>query len=361
MSETKGKRKLKIVEAGGSHYEMGLQYGTACPEIRRMLEMTQQLFGGADKARAVVNKYAPGYLASAQKYAPEIVEEMKGMAEGAKVAFEDILFLNITYEISTPDIMSGCTSFAASGEATKTGGVIAGQNFDFIEQWDEFMVLLKMKPDNGPKFMAVTAAGCLGLIGLNSAGLSVNLNLLKNKDSMTPTGGTPTHVILRKVFMSRNISEAITAIAAAEGRAAKNYLVTSGEGDITGIETTTNDMDVQYPVRGIYTHANCFKADRFKSADMAPLFSADSYIRAPRLNRLMENQHGKLTAEAMKDLLADHNNHPGSICRHPNPNAPLWIAKMAKTLVSIITLPAERKTFISYGNPCENEYIEYQL
>lgn len=361
MPETKGKRKLKVVEAGGSPYEMGFQYGAACPEISRMLEMTCKMFGGRDRVKSLLQKFVPMYLPAAEKYAPEIVEEMKGMAAGARVDFQDILFLNITYEISTPQVMGGCTSFAAAGEAVAGGEVIAGQNFDFIEQWEEFVILLKMKPAGGPQIMSVTAAGCLGLIGLNSAGISVNLNLLKNKESMTPTGGVPTHIILRKIFMSRNISEAIATIAAAEGRAAKNYLVTSGQGDIAGIETTTNDMDIQYPIKGIYTHANCFKADRFKSADLAPLFSPDSYIRAPRLHQLLENCRGNLSVDVIKQLLENHNNYPGSICRHPNPGAPLWIAKMAKTLVSIISRPKEQKAYISLGNPCENEYFEYRL
>jgi isopenicillin-N N-acyltransferase like protein len=356
----KGQRKLKVVEVSGSNYEMGFQYGVACPEILKMLDMTYQMFGGRDKAAGLLKKFLPLYLPAAEKYAPEIIEEMKGMAAGAKVDFQDILFLNITYEISTPSVM-GCTSFAAGGEATDNGGVIAGQNFDYIKPWEEFVLLLKMKPSAGPQILAVTASGCLGLIGLNSAGMSLNLNLLKNKDSMMPHAGVPTHIILRKVFSCETISEAITAIASAEGRAAKNYLVTSRQGDIVDIETTTDDLDIQYPERGIFTHANYFKTDRFKSNDLAPLFLPDSYIRSHRLFQLMQRHHGNLSVDVMKELLRDHNNHPGSICRHPNPRAPLPIGKMMKTLYSIISCPKGQKAYIALGNPCENEYFEYKL
>ena len=361
MTDIKGKRKLKVVEVSGNHYEMGRQYGAACPEIARLLDTTCQLFGGRQKVDNLLKKFAPLYLPAIEKYAPEIAEEMRGMADGAQVDFQDILFLNITYEISVPSVMGGCTAFAAAGEATADGEVIAGQNFDFIHQWEEFIVLLKMEPSFGPRVFALTAAGCLGLIGFNSAGISVDLNLLKNQESMTPDGGVPTHVILRKIFTSENISETIMAVGAAEGRAAKNYLVTSAQGDILGMETTTHDMDIQYPEKGIYTHANSFKADRFKSADLAPLFSPDSYIRSQRLRQLMENNRGKLSVDVMKQLLKDHNNYPGSICRHPNPKALLPMAKMSKTLISIITCPGEQKAFIALGNPCENEYIEYKL
>jgi len=353
--------KLKIIEVGGSPYDMGFQYGAACPEIREVLAETRQMFGGPDRARDLIQEYVPKYLPAVETYAPEILEEMKGMAAGADVMLEDIMFLNITYEISTPSVMGGCTAFAAAGGATADGTVLAGQNFDYIEPWSKYLVALKMNPSNSPAFLAVTAAGCLGLFGLNSAGISLNLNLLKDKNSLTPSGGVPTHVILRKILSCESIGEAIAAIGSAEGRAAKNYLVTDERGDIIDIETTTTDLDIQYPERGILTHANHFKADRFKSGDLASLFIPDAYVRSYRLYQLMEGQHGKLTVELMQQLLQDHNNHPAAICRHCNPKAPLEIGRLMKTLVSIVSCPMERKAWISVGNPCENDYFEYSL
>jgi isopenicillin-N N-acyltransferase like protein len=360
MAENKVKRKLKIVEVGGTPYEMGFQYGAACPEISRMLDMTYRLFGGRDVVTSLLKKYVPMYLPAAEKYAPEIIEEMKGMAAGARVDFQDIFFLNITYEISAvPGV--GCTAFACAGEATGNGNVLAGQNFDYIYNWEEFAILLKMSPVQAPRFMAVTAAGCLGLIGLNSSGISVNLNLLRNKDSLTPHNGVPTHVILRKTFTSENLGEAITSIAAAEGRSAKNYLFADSQGNIIDVETTTDDLDIQYPGRGLFTHANHFKAERFKSADLAPLMLPDAYLRSQRLLQLMEQYHGQLSVDIMKQLLQDHNNHPASICRHRNSRAPLPIGKLMKTVVSIISGLEEQKAYIALGNPCENEYFEYKL
>jgi isopenicillin-N N-acyltransferase-like protein len=360
MSGSKGKRKIKVVEVSGSSYEMGFQYGTACPEIRKALDIAYQVFGGQDAVKRLAEKYIPVYLPAAQEYAPEIVDEMKGMAAAVKLDFQDIFFLNITYELSVPSVM-GCTSFAAAGDATSSGEVIAGQNFDYLNLWEGVIVLLKMKPTHGPSILAVAPPGGLGLIGFNSAGISLNLNLLRNRDSLTPQGGVPSHVILRKVLTSENIGEAIGAIASAGKRSAKNYLLASDQGDIVDIEVTSDDIDIHFAERGILTHANCFKADRFKSADLAPLISPDSYIRSQRLFQLMENHHGRLSVDVMKQLLQDHNNYPNSICRHPNPRNPLPIGRMMKTLVSLIGCPRERKAYLAVGNPCENEYLEYQL
>ena len=360
MSVDKGKRKLRVVEISGDPYDMGFQYGTACPEIRAMLDITRQGLGGKDNAGILADRYIPLYLPFAEKYAPEIVDKMKGMAAGAKLDFEDIFLLNITYEISAPLTM-GCTSFAAAGTATGNGEVITGQNLDFLSAYEENIVLLKMKPDHGPEIMAVAPVGSLGLIGLNSTGISLNLNLLRNKDSLAPDGGVPSHIILRKLLTCENIGEAISVVASAEMRSAKNYLLASDQGDVVDIEVTMNDLDVQYPERGIFTHANCFKAERFKCSDLAPLYLPDSYVRTERLYQLMNNHHGSLSVDVMKQLLQDHNNYPNSICRHPDTRNPLPMGRMMKTLVSIINCPKERKAYIALGNPCENEYMEYSL
>ena len=358
---SKGTKKLKVIEVSGSHYEMGFQYGTECPEIRKMLDGIRQTFGGTEKTRTTIEKYLPMYLPAVEKYAPEIVEEMKGIAAGANMELEDILLINIMYEISMPSIMGGCTAFAAAGEATANGEVIAGQNFDAVDHGEDSIVILKMNPAQGPRILSMAPVGSLGLIGFNSAGLSFNLNLLMNKDSLKPTGGVPTHIILRKIFMCENIGQVIAMIGTAEGRAAKNYLVTDEQGDIIDVETTKNDLDIQYPESGMLTHANHFKADRFKSDDLAYLVVPDAYVRSYRLFQLMERYHGKLTVDLLKQLLQDHNNYPNAICRHGDLKSPLEMARLTKTLVSIITCPKERKAYMSVGKPCENEYVEYQL
>jgi len=361
MTELKEKRTLKVVEVSGSHYEMGFQYGKACPEISEMLELTHQLFGGKDNANDIQDRYVPMYLPYLQNYAPEIMEEMKGMADGANVNFHDIIFLNITYEISVPSVMGGCTSFAAMGKSTNGSELISGQNLDHIEPWLEYMILLKMKPDDGPDIMAVTAPGCLSLTGINSAGISINMNLLRNNNSLEPAGGVPTHVILRKLFMSEKLGDAIATIATAEGRSPKNYLIANSREGIFNIETTTSDMDIQFPEREMLTHANYFKAERFKSTDLAPSLVPDAYIRSNRLFRLMEEHHGNISVEVMKQLLQDHSNYPNSICRHRDKNAPFPYAQIMKTLISIITVSEEKKAYIAVGNPCKCEYIEYRL
>jgi len=366
MNNSKNKRRVKVVEVSGSYYDMGFQYGTACPEeINKMLGITSNTFGGRKEIIALAEKYVPLYLPPTEEYAPEIVSEMKGIADGANVDFDKIFLINCHYEMTELLEVSpkpaGCTSFAASGEATKNGEFIIGQNVDHIPSFEEVMVLLKRKPAEGPEFLTVTPAGSVGLLGLNSAGIALNVNMLINRDSLSPTSGVPFFIIARKVLSCEGIAEAIQTIASAKRASSANYLLTNDTGDIIDVEATVDDLGILHPEREFFTHANHFETARFKSTDIAPVYIPSSYIRSHRLATLMGKQWGSLSIEVMMKLLQDHNDHPNSICAHPDPKAAALGQIETETMVSIVSNPKERKTYITLGPPCENEYMEYKL
>lgn len=71
-------------------------------------------------------KYQP-YLSSSW---PEYVEEMKGIADGAGVEYEDILAMNVRTEIAFGNFSDGCTAIAWNSEREDVS--LLGQNWD----WD---------------------------------------------------------------------------------------------------------------------------------------------------------------------------------------------------------------------------------
>jgi isopenicillin-N N-acyltransferase-like protein len=356
VAKNKSQRRVKKVEVSGTPYEMGFQYGSACPEIGKMFDMTCKAL---ELERDAAISLTPKYIPFIEAYSPDIADEMKGMAEGAKVDLREIVFLNIWYELSSRGLM-GCTSFAASGEATSNGELIIGQNLDMIPAWEEMLVLLRMKPTKGPNVLAVTIAGLLGLLSLNSAGLALDGNMLAHRDFMGFSEGVPHMVWVRKAQSSENIGKAIGAIATAKKTGcAVNTLLGSQEGDIVDIEVTPDDLGFLYPQKGWIVHSNHFYTERFKNRDLMGTIYPDSYVRSHRLATLMERHRSKLSVDIMKKLLSDHNNYPDSICRHVDSETPLKL--QMKTVASLISYPKEQKMYLAHGNPCENEYIEYKL
>ncbi len=197
------------------------------------------------------------------------------------------------------------------------------------------------------------------MIGLNSAGISVNGNLLMHKDYVSPGEIVPHNVISRKTMSSKNLGKVINAIVSAKRGPAVHQLFGSSQGDVIGIEVTPKDLGFLYPVDDIFTHANNFVTERFKHGDMVAYLLPDSFIRIKRLDNLMRGHKGNLSVDIMKELLPDHNNYPDSICRHADEE--LRPSMQMKTVASIITIPSEREMHIALGNPCQNEYIEYKF
>jgi isopenicillin-N N-acyltransferase like protein len=356
---TKDNRIIKVVEVSGTYFEMGLQYGRACPEIKEMVGIMCQLLE-TDFQELVT--FSASYLPAIQGYDQHLLDEIKGIAEGAKVDIEEIVLLTAWYEMSifkAASALAGCTSFAAGGEATADSELIVGQNWDMAPPLENMLVLLKMKPNDGMSIMALAAAGSLGLIGLNSAGISVNGNMLMHRDYTSPRGIVPHNVIARKTIESRSLSKAISAVAAAKRGPAVHQLFGSSQGDVISIEVTPDDLGFLYPVDDIFTHSNNFATERFKAGDIMARCIPDSFLRVKKLDNLMRKHKGSLSVDLMKDLLQNHNNFPDSICRHPDEE--LVPSLQLKTVASIITQPKEQKMHIAIGSPCENEYIEYRL
>jgi isopenicillin-N N-acyltransferase-like protein len=363
MSQTKGKKKVRLIDVSGTFFEMGSQYGAACAkEIKQLSETNLKRVGGREALTPVINA---AYLPEAESYAPEFVEFIRGVADGAKIDFIDAFFHN-TQELMTspgpfPSLLGGCTSFIASGEATVDGKLIMGWNYDLIERWQEYIVVIKLTPKEGPRVIGPALAGWLPLQGMNSAGLGkVGSRLAYTKDPVHHTPGTPFFIYNQKMIWSENIGQAIDALTRAKRRSDIHAMFGTREGDMLGIEYLSQEFGVLYPQKGMLVHANHFETERFKDGDAVYTFAPDSYVRGARMTRLMEDQHGKLSVDIMKGILADHGNYPESICRHMNPKF-YPRRNPNKTLISVIFCPEDQVMYAAYGNPCENEFFKFKL
>ncbi len=354
-------KPLDVFDFKGTFYEIGCQYGETCRgRIKDTIEFYVRVIKGyhpeVDKKEMV--SIAQTFL-EPYKDEPELLDQMKGIAEGSKISFEEIVFIQLACELSWyfPKLRKtgGCTSFAATGEATKNGVTIIGQNYDLPEGSD--LILIRVQPTKGPRFLGITLPGKSAILGINSEGIGLVSNGMVSTKlgvGLAPDGG-----LYQKVLRQKNLAGTIGAIYATKRASAANFVMASYEGDIIDVEATQDDISVLYPQRGIIVHTNNFLTERFKSTDLMAEHLPDSYLRVNRLTRLMEEQYGELSAEVMKKLLTDHNDYPDSICRHIDkkdlPETHLF------TRAAIIFVLREQKMYISNGNPCENEFVEYKL
>ncbi len=78
-----------LIEVSGTSYEMGYQHGAQARDlVHRYLLWIDKLTG---KPRDVLCRNALRFLPRIQALSPALVEEIRGLAEGAGISFEEAL------------------------------------------------------------------------------------------------------------------------------------------------------------------------------------------------------------------------------------------------------------------------------
>ncbi len=306
-------------------------------------------------------KLSGKYFPYAQKYAPELVEEIEGISDGAGLGLEEVFFLNCYLDISSdlfrPKMafeLLGCSSLAASGKATADKEVIIGQNFDVNVAFQDSSILLAVRTKLGASSLIYTLAGLVGCVGINSNGISVMNNTLF---SSGPRPGVPFAFIVRKILAQKTIGEALDAVLKARRATGMNYLLSNPKGEIYDLETTASKAEVISPQKDYICHTNHFLSSKLKRYEIVKL--ENSINRWTRIKKILGDCYGKLTPELFKEILADHKNYPNSICYHSDPRSTRY--RRLKTVSSIICLPRAKKMIYTNGNPCESDFIEHSL
>src|SRR5580692_1853568 len=89
-----------FIEVSGTPRNVGLQYGRkAAGRIHRSIGIYQRLFAGKGIDWTQIRASAAGFAARIEQAYPLIAEEMRALAEGADVPYEDIVAINSRTEL----------------------------------------------------------------------------------------------------------------------------------------------------------------------------------------------------------------------------------------------------------------------
>ncbi len=352
--------RFPLIEVNGTNYEMGFQHGEQCAEtINRFVggmfsEVNKHL--GWSKEQTL-NK-ALIYDGFVEEFSPHLHEEMKGIADGSGLSFEEILLLQVRGEFTQP-VTGGqeCTSYAVMSAASGGGEVLVGQNQDLQEGFQEQGIMLHMTPEKGPKMLCCTLAGSLGHNGINSSGMGWAVNAL---DCGGWRPGVPRYVLFRRMLEQESLDDAIEELRRAKRASSCNYMLAHASGAIADVETLVEGDGVLHPENGFLAHANNYLCQELVKHDRLIAQLPDSAIRAERMRELLNEHRESLSVETMMKLLQDHHNYPQSICRHQLSDPDAEFASM-KTISSMVSRPAAGVMHVAVGNPCQNEYHAYKL
>ncbi|MFD3401401.1 C45 family autoproteolytic acyltransferase/hydrolase [Kribbella sp. NPDC058693] len=297
-------------------------------------------------------------------YLPDIVPELRGIADGSGRSFAEIVALNSRGELTrgnpfeSKDDDEGCTSFAVLPQANALGHTWAGQNWDLWDGVAETLVVLRIAQPGKPTIICHVEAGQVGRHGANSAGIALNANGLGAGFGGGP--GVPGALVRRKVLESWDFHDALKAVFEARQSLSSNLLLTHRDGFAIDVETTPGRHGWMYPTDGLLVHGNHFQA--FVPPQIENTyrpFSVDSLYRVPRvetgLHRLRrDGSTDEAVSTIVRTTMSDHFGHPDAVCQHVDPRRHELdrYATIASSLVDLTTGSYR----LTPGLPCANSY-----
>lgn len=357
-----GKAMLNTVELKGSYYEIGRGWGSIFKD--EMDKVVQTELGIISNFYEInidaVVELGKKYLPIAKSYDPDFIKVLQGFAEGAEVDFDTLFAIRTTLEIlfytSRPEGM--CTSFAITGDATQNGQTIIGQNIDWHPGLP--IALLRIEWPNGVKQLSLSMSGIweYSLSSHTSAspyGIAATLTATPDENPTEIT--VPISIIMNKATRQKSLNEALSVFSEARSNLA-SFLLADGNGKIKGIELGLRSFENLIPENDILVHANHYVSERYQIKDIFLPYVPDSPGRYENLRKLLKQDHGNITPKLLMKYLSNHDNHPKGICTHVDPKSEL---PPSATLASVIMIPKEEVIYVALDNPCENEFMRYEL
>ena len=336
-------RTFPYLEIKGTHYELGTAIGEM---FRGKIQETIE-----DRKRTIQHYFA--FRAKAERYAkqtkeafPHLMDELKGMADGAQVSFMDLFFHNCP-EVYDKELLSEWDREQAETEEHCTiavsfnkHGAIIGHNEDWgIESLDELYILKATIGDT--TFLGLNYATSLAGTSatINNWGLVQCINELYQETTV----GVPKCFVSRAILEYKTLQEALNGIINTKRAAGYNHLLVQGD-DVWDIEIAGHDIDIQKNEHMPYVHTNhCIS----KHMQKYQLFATKSSIA--RFDRATELIQPDMSVDQMKSLLSDTGNPKYPICRENI------------TIGSVIIEPTSFRMHICYGLPSTGTFMPYEL
>jgi isopenicillin-N N-acyltransferase-like protein len=350
-----------LIEVSGSHREMGRQVG----EARR--EQVQHSVANAhiliDETYDQLELTWEGAQIQSRKYLPfaeerylQYVDEMRGIAEGANVAFDDVVALNVMEAVTMDALhLTRCTSVAVNEERTADGHVLAAHNEDWIPEDEDDVYVISASPKEEPPFLAMTYGGLLPNVGFNADGIAQLIDSVYPTDSRI---GIPRLVVARAVLAARRISGAIGRALIPHRAAGYSHMLIHESGEMYSVEVSARKSEILHGTDGFLVHTNHYLAPSMKGVENEPEELISSRVKFFRADRLLR-QNSTHTIKTLQAIQKDHVNLPNSICNH----AIEWTDPLdrEKTINAMVIDLTAREMHITWGNPCQNGYHTYHL
>jgi len=197
-----------------------------------------------------------------ERSTPNLMEEVRGIAEGSGASFRDVyayqlideqwIFMAQLQRERGPASQEHCT---AMGIFERAGGPpILAQNMDLPKYYDGSQTLLYLcAPDSHTNACVWTIAGLLGAMGVNERGVGVCCNTVSQLRSSRD--GLPVVCVIRKILEQPTRPSAVAFVKSVHHASGQNYTIGGPDG-ITSLECSANQAVEYLPLPGRVFHTN---------------------------------------------------------------------------------------------------------
>ena len=365
----------RLIDLTGSPHERGIHYGRqAAPEITRCVGhySAQAAALGLDPQRLaqIVREYLPVL----ETFDPRQVEEMRGIAAGAEVGFEQIVLVNARTEllqfVRRPALLEslqarepdGCTGVVVRPDATRDKQLIHAHNWDWKYEALESCVILRIRAEDGPDILTFTEAGALARFGFNARGICITANGL-DCDRDYRRAGVPLALIRRKVLEQSQLALALRTGYCTPKSGSNNIIIShAASGLVFDFECAPDETFMVEPRNGVLVHSNHWLSPvaLTKLQERGLADAPSSLYREVRAREALTAKAGDVTVDDVLEVMLDDFETPWSICYPPRASSPTDPSTYA-TVATLIMRPSLGEMRVAMLPALDNRFTRYTL
>jgi isopenicillin-N N-acyltransferase like protein len=366
----------RLIELAGSPHDRGVQYGRqAAQEIARSVGHYCAQVKALDVDDNRLAQMVREYLPVLESFDYREIEEMRGIAAGAGVSFEQIVLVNARTELFQfalrPALLEsmkvtesdGCTGVVVRPGATRDKQLIHAHNWDWKYEAAESCVILRIRNEDGPDILTFTEAGALARFGLNSRGICITANGLEC-DRDYRRAGVPLALMRRKILEQAHLALALRTAYCTPKSGSNNIIVShAASGLVYDFECAPDETFMVEAQNGLLVHANHWLSPialtKLQECGMAD--APSTFYRELRAREALAAKAGDVTVDDVMRVMLDDFETPWSICYPPRPSSPSNPLSIYVTVATLIMRPILGEMRVAMLPALDKRFTHYTL
>ena len=319
----------------GTHYEAGYKWGRLLLKNGKKLDRCPT-FALTEEKYVFAGECVKEY----QRYFPEILEEIRGIADGNEVPVKILHALLFCMYCFEPDHKCTCFAFSTEDE------IVFARNSDFLVSLEKLYMNCLYRLEGGYGFNGNTTAFVEMEDGVNQHGLAAGLTFVYphlRKPGLN--AGMLLRCLLEKC---KTTAEALEALRKLPIASAQTLTIADRDGEIAVVECNPREMEVIRPraeERFVAT-ANNFNSEKMRPYRNPEIDDWHSDERYQTARNALEHNEGNYTVTFAEDVLSGKY---GFMCQYDR-------RQNADTVWSVVYDLKRKQIWRTEGNPSRKHF-----